>query len=116
MRLSKPVIAAVEGYAVAGGLELALWCDLRVSAEDAIFGVYCRRHGIPLVDGGTIRLPRILGHSYAMDMILTGRDIDGTEAFNIGLANRLVPKRKILRICNGPGLNDSQLPSGLSTL
>lgn len=96
MTLTKPVIAAVEGYAVAGGLELALWCDLRVAAEDALFGVYCRRHGVPLMDGGTIRLPRILGHSYAMDMILTGRDVDGKEAFTIGLANRLVPKGQTL--------------------
>lgn len=89
MLLGKPVIAAVEGYAVAGGLELAVWCDLRVAARDAIFGVYCRRFGVPLVDGGTIRLPRLLGHSHAMDMILTGRDVSGEEALRIGLANRL---------------------------
>ena len=92
MLLSKPVIAAVEGYAVAGGLELALWCDLRVAAEDAIFGVYCRRWGVPLVDGGTIRLPRLIGHSHALDMILTGRGVTGQEALAMGLANRLVPR------------------------
>jgi enoyl-CoA hydratase len=89
MRLSKPVIAAVEGFAVAGGLELALWCDLRVAARDATFGVYCRRWGVPLVDGGTIRLPRLIGQSRAMDMILTGRGVRGDEAYRIGLANRL---------------------------
>jgi enoyl-CoA hydratase len=89
--LTKPVVAAVEGYAVAGGLELALWCDLRVAAEDAVFGVFCRRFGVPLVDGGTVRLPRLIGHSRAMDLILTGRPVDGREAFAIGLANRLVP-------------------------
>ena len=90
MLLSKPVIAAVEGYAVAGGLELALWCDLRVAARDAVFGVYCRRFGVPLVDLGTIRLPRLIGHSHAMDLILTGRGVSGEEAMRIGLANRLV--------------------------
>src|SRR6266700_2682326 len=89
--LTKPVIAAVEGYAVAGGLEIALWCDLRVAAEDAVFGVYCRRWGVPLADGGTIRLPRLIGHSHALDMILTGRGISGQEALMMGLANRLVP-------------------------
>lgn len=92
MLLSKPVIAAVEGYAVAGGFELALWCDLRVAAEDAVFGVYNRRWGIPLVDGGTIRLPRLIGHSHALDLILTGRGVSGQEAGMMGLANRLVPK------------------------
>lgn len=91
LALSKPVIAAVEGHAVAGGLELALWCDLRVATEDAVFGVYCRRWGVPLVDGGTIRLPRLLGHSHAMDLILTGRGVCGEEARMMGLANRLVP-------------------------
>lgn len=89
MLLSKPVIAAVEGHAVAGGLELAAWCDLRVVSEDAVFGVYCRRWGIPLMDGGTARLTRLLGHSRALDMILTGRGISGTEALEMGLANRL---------------------------
>jgi enoyl-CoA hydratase len=90
MLLSKPVIAAVEGHAVAGGLELAVWCDLRVAARDAVFGVYCRRWGVPLVDGGTIRLTRLLGHSHALDLILTGRGVAGDEARLMGLANRLV--------------------------
>jgi enoyl-CoA hydratase len=96
MLLSKPVIAAVEGYAVAGGLELALWCDLRVAARDAVFGVFCRRFGVPLVDGGTIRLPRLIGMSRALDMILTGRGVEGEEALAIGLANRLVEKGQTL--------------------
>lgn len=91
LRLSKPVIAAVAGHAVAGGLELALWCDLRVAEEDAVFGVFCRRWGVPLVDGGTVRLPRLIGASRAMDMILTGRPVEGPEAYAWGLANRLVP-------------------------
>jgi enoyl-CoA hydratase len=90
MLLSKPVIAAIEGHAVAGGLELAAWCDLRVAAEDAVFGVFCRRWGIPLMDGGTIRLARLLGHSHALDLILTGRGVSGDEALRMGLANRLV--------------------------
>jgi enoyl-CoA hydratase len=89
MVLDKPVIAAVEGYAVAGGLELALWCDLRVAARDAIFGVFCRRWGVPLIDGGTVRLPRLIGQSHALDLILTGRGVSGEEARQIGLANRL---------------------------
>lgn len=88
--LSKPVLAAVEGHAVAGGLELALWCDMRVAARDAVFGVYCRRFGVPLVDLGTVRLPRLVGHSRAMDLILTGRGVSGEEALAMGLANRLV--------------------------
>jgi len=92
MVLSKPVIAAVSGYAVAGGLELALWCDMRVVEEDAIMGVFCRRWGVPLIDGGTVRLPRIVGHGRAMDMILTGRAVDAAEALAMGLANRVVPK------------------------
>ena len=91
LRLSKPVIAAVEGYAVAGGLELALWCDLRVAAEDATFGVFCRRWGVPLVDGGTVRLPRLIGTSRAMDLVLTGRPVTAGEAERIGLVNRVVP-------------------------
>src|SRR5437763_9174972 len=91
LRLSKPVIAAVSGYAVAGGLELALWCDLRVADETAIFGVFCRRWGVPLVDGGTVRLPRLIGTSRAMDMIHTGRAVDAAEALACGLANRVVP-------------------------
>ncbi len=97
MQLGKPVIAAVEGHAVAGGLELALWCDLRVAAEDAIFGVFCRRFGVPLIDLGTVRLPRLIGHSRAMDLILTGRPVTAEEAFSIGLANRLVPSGEALR-------------------
>ncbi|MFI7467158.1 crotonase/enoyl-CoA hydratase family protein [Nonomuraea sp. NPDC049646] len=91
MRLSKPVIAAVAGHAVAGGLELALWCDLRVAEEDAVFGVFCRRWGVPLIDGGTVRLPRLVGASRAMDMILTGRAVSAPEARDMGLVNRLVP-------------------------
>jgi enoyl-CoA hydratase len=90
--LSKPTLAGVEGYAVAGGLELALWCDLRVAAEDAVFGVFCRRWGVPLMDGGTVRLARLVGQSHALDMILTGRGVSGEEALRMGLANRLVPK------------------------
>jgi enoyl-CoA hydratase len=90
--LSKPVIAAVDGYAVAGGLELALWCDLRVMEEDAQFGVFCRRWGVPLIDGGTVRLPRLIGMSRALDMILTGRPVGAAEALQWGLANRVVPK------------------------
>ena len=96
MLLSKPVIAAVEGHAVAGGLELALWCDLRVAADDAVFGVYCRRWGVPLIDGGTIRLSRLVGHSHALDLILTGRGVAGEEAQRMGLANRLVPTGEAL--------------------
>lgn len=91
MKLGKPVIAAVAGYAVAGGLELAVWCDLRVAEEDATFGVFCRRWGVPLVDGGTVRLPRLIGMSPAMDMILTGRAVPADEAHRMGLVNRLVP-------------------------
>jgi enoyl-CoA hydratase/carnithine racemase len=91
MALSKPVIAAVAGHAVAGGLELALWCDLRVVEEDAVFGVFCRRWGVPLVDGGTVRLPRIVGLGRALDMILTGRPVDAGEAHRMGLADRVVP-------------------------
>ena len=90
MFLTKPVIAAIEGYAVAGGLELALWCDLRVIAADAAFGVFCRRWGVPLIDGGTVRLPRLIGHSRALDLILTGREVGADEALAIGLANRVV--------------------------
>lgn len=96
MLLSKPVVAAVEGHAVAGGLELALWCDLRVAADDATFGVYCRRFGVPLIDGGTVRLPRLVGGSHAMDLILTGRGVSGEEAVRMGLVNRLVPSGSAL--------------------
>ncbi len=107
MLLSKPVIAAVEGHAVAGGIELALWCDLRVAAEDAVFGVYCRRWGVPLVDGGTIRLTRLIGQSHAMDLILTGRGVSGNEAHAMGLANRIAKK--------GEALNDAlELAKNLS--
>src|SRR5450755_1207245 len=96
LRLSKPVIAAIEGPAVAGGLELVLWCDLRIAGESAIFGVFNRRFGIPLVDLGTIRLPRIIGHSRAMDLILTGRSVDAAEALAMGLINRCVPDGEAL--------------------
>jgi enoyl-CoA hydratase len=89
MLLSKPVLAAVEGYAVAGGLELALWCDLRIAARNAVFGVFCRRFGVSLVDLGTIRLPRLIGLSHALDMILTGRAVGAEEAYRMGLANRI---------------------------
>ncbi|HUI49836.1 MAG TPA: crotonase/enoyl-CoA hydratase family protein [Acidimicrobiia bacterium] len=109
MMLTKPVIAAVEGYAVAGGLELSLWCDLRVAANDAVFGVFCRRWGVPLIDGGTIRLPRLIGHSHALDLILTGRGVSGEEALRMGLANRLVEPGDALRAA-------IQLASELSTL
>ena len=92
----KPVLAAVEGFAVAGGLELACWCDMRVVEEDAVFGVFCRRWGVPLIDGGTVRLPRLIGMSRAMDMILTGRPVGAEEAFTMGLANRVVPTGRAL--------------------
>ncbi|MGE0128895.1 MAG: crotonase/enoyl-CoA hydratase family protein [Blastocatellales bacterium] len=92
--LTKPVIAAISGYAVAGGLELALWCDLRVAEEDAVMGVFCRRWGVPLIDGGTVRLPRLIGMSRALDLILTGRPVKSDEALNIGLVNRVVQKGK----------------------
>lgn len=90
MQLSKPVVAAIEGHAVAGGLELAVWCDLRVAARDAVLGVYCRRWGVPLVDGGTVRLPRLIGHGRAMDLILTGRGVEADEAHHMGLVDRVV--------------------------
>ncbi|RKI36317.1 crotonase/enoyl-CoA hydratase family protein [Corallococcus sp. AB004] len=92
MRLSKPVVAAISGHAVAGGLELALWCDLRVAEEDAVLGVFCRRWGVPLIDGGTVRLPRLIGLSRALDLILTGRPVPASEALGMGLVNRVVPK------------------------
>jgi len=94
--LTKPVIAAVEGYAVAGGLELAIWCDLRVAAEDAVFGVFNRRWGVPLIDGGRVRLPRLVGQGRALDLVLTGRGVAGAEAQGMGLVSRLVPKGKAL--------------------
>jgi enoyl-CoA hydratase len=90
--LGKPVIAAVSGAAVAGGMELALWCDMRVMEEDAYFGIYCRRFGVPLIDGGTVRLPRLIGMGHAMDLILTGRRVDAAEALQMGLCNRVVPR------------------------
>ncbi len=94
--LAKPVIAAIEGHAVAGGLELALWCDLRVAASDAVFGVFSRRWGVPLIDGGTVRLPRLVGQSNALDLILTGRGVSGDEALRMGLVNRIVPMGEAL--------------------
>ncbi len=97
MRLSKPVIAAVEGHAVAGGMELALWCDLRVAGEEAVFGIFCRRFGVPLVDLGTVRLPRLIGLSRAMDLILTGRAVNAQEAWTMGLVNRVVPTGEALK-------------------
>jgi enoyl-CoA hydratase len=100
MLLEKPVLAAVEGFAVAGGLELSLWCDLRIAARDAVFGVFCRRWGVPLIDGGTVRLPRMIGHSHALDLILTGRGVSGEEALRMGLANRLVePGEAVAAAC-----------------
>ncbi|QRP43252.1 crotonase/enoyl-CoA hydratase family protein [Amycolatopsis sp. FDAARGOS 1241] len=96
LRLAKPVIAAVSGHAVAGGLELALWCDLRVADDTAVFGVFCRRWGVPLIDGGTVRLPRLIGQSHAMDLILTGRPVPAEEALRMGLANRVVPAGQAL--------------------
>lgn len=92
LMLTKPVVAAIAGYAVAGGLELALWCDMRIAEEDAVLGVFCRRWGVPLIDGGTVRLPRLIGLSRALDLILTGRPVDAREALSFGLVNRVVPK------------------------
>src|SRR3546814_14373090 len=110
MLLAKPVIAAVEGFAVAGGLELAIWCDLRVAATDATFGVYCRRWGVPLVDGGTIRLPRLIGHSHALDLLLTGRGVQGAEARAMGLVNRLTEPGPALAADIEPGTGPAALP------
>lgn len=110
MVLSKPVIAAISGHAVAGGLELALWCDLRVVDEDAVLGVFCRRWGVPLIDGGTVRLPRLIGQSRAMDLILTGRAVDAAEAHAIGLANRVVPKGEARRHAEELAAELSRLP------
>ncbi|WP_125078150.1 crotonase/enoyl-CoA hydratase family protein [Mycobacterium sp. P7213] len=112
MMLSKPVIAAVSGYAVAGGLELALWCDMRVVEADANFGVFCRRWGVPLIDGGTVRLPRLIGHSRAMDMILTGRAVDAEEALAIGLANRVVPMGEARSAAEQLARELAELPQG----
>ena len=110
MRLSKPVIAAVSGHAVAGGLELACWCDLRVVEDDAVFGVFCRRWGVPLIDGGTVRLPRLIGQSRAMDMILTGRAVGADEAYAFGLANRVVAKGDSRRVAEELALEISRFP------
>jgi len=112
MVLSKPVLAAVEGHAVAGGLELAIWCDLRVVASDAVFGVYCRRWGVPLIDGGTVRLPRLVGHGRAMDMILTGRAVDADEALRIGLADRVVEPGTALAAAVALAKELAALPQG----
>ena len=112
MQLSKPVIAAVEGHAVAGGLELALWCDLRVAASDAVFGVYCRRWGVPLIDGGTIRLPRLIGQSHALDLILTGRGVSGDEALGMGLANRSVEPGRALEEAHALAQQLCEFPQG----
>ena len=110
MVLSKPVIAAIEGYAVAGGLELAIWCDLRVLSQDARLGVFCRRWGVPLIDGGTVRLPRLIGHSRAIDLILTGREVDAPEALAMGLANRLAPPGEALASAKSLAHDLARLP------
>jgi enoyl-CoA hydratase len=110
MALSKPVIAAIEGPAVAGGLELALWCDLRVASATAVFGVYCRRWGVPLIDGGTVRLSRLIGESRAMDMILTGRPVDAPEALSFGLANRVVAAGEALAAAQGLAAEIARFP------
>lgn len=108
--LTKPIVAAVEGYAVAGGLELALWCDLRVAAESATFGVFCRRWGVPLIDGGTVRLPRIIGLGRALDMLLTGRGVSAQEALQMGLVNRVVPDGQARAAAEALALEIAQFP------
>lgn len=108
--IAKPIIAAVEGHAVAGGLELAMMCDLRVVADDAVFGVFCRRWGVPLIDGGTVRLPRIVGQAHALDMILTGRPVGAVEALAIGLASRLVPRGETRRAAEALALEIASFP------
>ena len=110
MQLSKPVIAAVSGYCVAGGIELAAWCDLRVADESAVFGVFCRRFGVPLIDGGTVRLPRLIGMSRAMDLILTGRPVSADEALQIGLANRVVAAGKAIEAAEHLALQLAAFP------
>jgi enoyl-CoA hydratase len=110
LRLGKPVIAAIAGHAVAGGLELALWCDLRVAEEDAVLGVFCRRWGVPLIDGGTVRLPRLIGAGRAMDLILTGRPVDAAEAHRIGLVDRVVGHGQALPAARALGLELAALP------
>jgi enoyl-CoA hydratase len=112
MTLDKPVIAAIAGHAVAGGLELACWCDLRVVEETAVFGVFCRRWGVPLVDGGTVRLPRLIGMSRAMDLILTGREVGAREALAIGLANRVVPPGTALSAAQTLATELAHFPQG----
>jgi enoyl-CoA hydratase len=112
MRLSKPVIAAVAGHAVAGGLELALWCDLRVAEQDAVFGVFCRRWGVPLIDGGTVRLPQVIGMGRALDLILTGRAVAAPEALDIGLVNRLVPTGTVRAAAEQLARQIAGLPQG----
>ena len=109
--LSKPVVAAIEGHAVAGGLELALWCDLRVASATAVFGVFCRRWGVPLIDGGTVRLPRLIGQGRALDMILTGRAVDAEEALAIGLASRVVPEGEALAAAQALALEIAAFPA-----
>jgi enoyl-CoA hydratase len=110
LKLSKPVIAAIAGHAVAGGLELALWCDLRVAEGDAVFGVFCRRFGVPLIDGGTVRLPRLIGLSRALDLILTGREVYAAEALNMGLINRIAPIGKVRSAAEGLARKLASLP------
>ncbi|WP_420467928.1 crotonase/enoyl-CoA hydratase family protein [Panacagrimonas sp.] len=110
LQLSKPVIAAVHGYCVAGGIELAAWCDLRVADETAVFGVFCRRFGVPLIDGGTVRLPRLIGMSRALDLILTGRPVDAREAYGMGLANRLAPRGQALAVAEKLALEIAAFP------
>ncbi|MCC6556757.1 MAG: crotonase/enoyl-CoA hydratase family protein, partial [Polyangiaceae bacterium] len=110
MLLSKPVIAAIEGHAVAGGLELAVWCDLRVAAEDATLGVFCRRFGVPLIDGGTVRLPRLIGLSHALDLILTGRAVGAEEAHRMGLVNRIAPPGQALAVAEALAAALAALP------
>lgn len=112
LMLSKPVIAAIEGPAVAGGMELALWCDLRVMAEDAVMGIYCRRWGVPLIDGGTFRLPRVVGQGRAADLVLTGRPVDATEAAQMGLANRVVAKGETLTAALALARDLTRFPQG----
>jgi enoyl-CoA hydratase/carnithine racemase len=110
MVLSKPVIAAIAGHAVAGGLELALWCDMRVAEEDAVLGVFCRRWGVPLIDGGTVRLPRLIGQSRALDLILTGRPVRADEALSMGLVNRVVPHGQAITTAQALASELSSLP------
>jgi enoyl-CoA hydratase len=110
LELSKPVVAAIEGYAVAGGLELAIWCDLRVASDAATFGVFCRRFGVPLIDGGTVRLPRLIGHGRALDLILSGREVGAAEALAFGLVNRVVPAGTALEHAVAWGRDLAALP------